>query len=363
MSLLHFLNTFGSSGWESMSPQMRGNGFSTWRGGYAKQGWGVGGAGPGDDETGPGDFGAGGIAGAEEWGTARTGMTGYGMGLGYGKLAEGGLRGTKRSRGRGKEPEARWKYNPRAEQARLEAWINRTLGEGEGRDATQRKLGEEARDRDIDFQSQKALEQQLEANRQAMKAMDEWDRKQAIAIESTRRFNDELQSLATGGLKSAYAGLLDLADAAVQGQDGIGKMALNMLKAITMGLSQQLFAMGLAASIEAAGYTAGVVTAPMAIPASAKAAIFFAGATTLAGLGLGLSAASAGMSGGRGGGGGGGSSSGANYRPSFGTKTSSKDLPPIVVRVTFDRSDPAAEAFARRKVKADLVAAGYQDGV
>jgi hypothetical protein len=34
-----------------------------------------------------------------------------------------------------------------------------------------------------------------------------------------------------------------------------------------------------------------------------------------------------------------------------------------VVRVTFDRSDPAAEAFARRKVKADLVAAGYQDGV
>ena len=48
-----------------------------------------------------------------------------------------------------------------------------------------------------------------------------------------------------------------------------------------------------------------------------------------------------------------------NYRPNFGERRSSKDLPPIVVRVYFDRSDPAGELAARRKVRADLVAAGY----
>lgn len=111
------------------------------------------------------------------------------------------------------------------------------------------------------------------------------------------QFRNQLVDLEHSALKGVYSGLLSLADAAIQGQEGIGQMALNMLKAITFGLSQQLFAMGLAATIEAKGYLAGVVTAPLAAAAYAKAGIFYAGAATLAGLGLVASGIGAAVSG------------------------------------------------------------------
>lgn len=188
--------------------------------------------------------------------------------------------------------------------------------------------------------------------------------KEALAIyeRQVESLNASVKDFTEGSLANFAGGLWAAADAAIQGGQGFGTAMLMMVKSTLLGIAQQATVKAIFSTAEGFALQAATmgIPNPGSVAAFTAAGLYAAVAAGAGVSGLALSAATAG--GGRSSGAGAGASSGANYRPSFGTKSSSKDLPPIVVRVTFDRSDPASVDFARRKVHADLVSAGYSEG-
>jgi hypothetical protein len=170
--------------------------------------------------------------------------------------------------------------------------------------------------------------------------------------------NTELQSLATGGIQNVYGGLVNIADAAISGADNIGLMALGWFKSITLGLSNQLLAMGIAATIEGTGLAASLITAPLAAGSFAKAGIFYAGAGTMLALGLGASAISAAVTGGGGSAGGppayaGRSGGSPGSTPSFGRAV--EDKRPLNINVYIgDPMRPDQQLLMTKQIQVQL---------
>lgn len=147
--------------------------------------------------------------------------------------------------------------------------------------------------------------------------------------QASKGFSSTLRELGTGTLVQAYGGILNIADAAIQGKGNLGEMVLELGKSTALGLSQTLLAQGLAASIQASAYAAVPFTWPLAAAYSAQAGIFYTGAATLGAIGLGLSAGQAALSGGGPAPSGGGAvSTGESYRPSYGQR---EEQQPITV--------------------------------
>lgn len=140
--------------------------------------------------------------------------------------------------------------------------------------------------------------------------------------QASKGFSSTLRELGTGTLVQAYGGILNIADAAIQGKGNLGEMALELGKSTALGLSQTLMAQGLAASIQASAYAAVPLTWPLAAAYSTQAGIFYGGAATLGAIGLGLSAGQAALSGRSSAYPSGGSSAttGESYRPSYGQR-------------------------------------------
>jgi hypothetical protein len=140
--------------------------------------------------------------------------------------------------------------------------------------------------------------------------------------QAAKGFSSTLRELGTGTLVQAYGGILNIADAAIQGKGNLGEMALELGKSTALGLSQTLLAQGLAASIQASAYAAVPFTWPLAAAYSTQAGIFYGGAATLGAIGLGLSAGQAALSGRSSASPSGGSSAttGESYRPSYGQR-------------------------------------------
>lgn len=164
--------------------------------------------------------------------------------------------------------------------------------------------------------------------------------------------NQDLKNLASGALQQFTAGLWSAADAALIGGKTAGEAVGELTKSVLLGLATQatwkaLFALGEAALN---WYN------PYAVEESLRAFGFYTAVAVGAGAGgLGMSYAGVGASGG---GAGASSSSGSAYRPSVGQDTTSKkETQNIIVKVTFDRSDPGAERWSRRQVRAEREAA------
>jgi hypothetical protein len=175
--------------------------------------------------------------------------------------------------------------------------------------------------------------------------------------DAARDFSNTLRDLGTGTLVQAYGGILNIADAAIQGKGNLGEMVLELGKSTALGLSQTLLAQGLAASIQASAYAAVPFTWPLAAAYSAQAGIFYTGAATLGAIGLGLSAAQAGVSGG-------GSRSGAapavasgeSYRPSYGKSESNRTIEIVVNNYMGGRDDLGAIPYTQTRTKKLLAA-------
>lgn len=221
-------------------------------------------------------------------------------------------------------------------------------------------MGKSDRDIEEKYFGREAQLAQQESHRKEMAA---WDEKyQAInkVTEQVKRYRNEMQDMAVGALASFTGGLWAAADAAIQGGESFGTAMLQMLKSTLLSIAQQstvkaVFAMAEGFMLQAA--TMGIPN-PGSTAAFTAAGLYAAAAVATGAAGLGISAATASS---KKSGAGAGSSAGSSYRPSFGQRQSAKDLPPIVVRVTFDRSDPASVEFAKRRVHAQMVAAGYQE--
>lgn len=175
--------------------------------------------------------------------------------------------------------------------------------------------------------------------------------------DASAQFDSTLRELASGTLVQAYGGILNIADAAIQGKGNLGEMALELGKSTALGLSQTLLTQGLAASIQASAYAAVPFTLPLAAAYSAQAGIFYTGAATLGAIGLGLSAVQAGVSGG-----GsnpspsGGASSGESYRPSYGQREEGREVTLVTNVYVGGRDDLGAIPYSQTKVK-KLIAA------
>lgn len=146
--------------------------------------------------------------------------------------------------------------------------------------------------------------------------------------QAAKGFSSTLRELGTGTLVQAYGGILNIADAAIQGEGNLGEMALELGKSTALGLSQTLLAQGLAASIQASAYAAVPFTWPLAAAYSTQAGIFYGGAATLGAIGLGLSAGQAALSGRSSASPSGGSSAttGESYRPSYGQREEQQSI-------------------------------------
>jgi len=184
------------------------------------------------------------------------------------------------------------------------------------------------------------------------------------ATSAVKDFDSQLTQLASGSLTNAYSGLLNLADAAMQGKGNLGEMAVAFLKGTAMGLSADLFGKGVASQIEASAWAMTPWTAWMAPFAQARAGLFFAGAAAFGAGGLMLSGIQSAVGGGGGGAGsaGGGPATGdasrragdSSYRPSFG-KEEKPDTRPLVVNVFMgDEGDLGAIPYMRRQIKTQL---------
>ena len=155
------------------------------------------------------------------------------------------------------------------------------------------------------------------------------------------------------GLIGLAGGMWQAADAAIIGGGGMGKAILQMTKSMLLGVAQQATVKAIFETAEGIALASNPFTAWMAPPHFVAAKMYAVAAITAGGIGLGLSAASSGSSAGS-------PSSPAKtnsdgYRPTFGSKGSDQQQQ-VVVQVYFDRSDPAAEQFATRQIKARLAA-------
>jgi hypothetical protein len=192
-------------------------------------------------------------------------------------------------------------------------------------------------------------------NQESLTAIDLETKKAMAYNASTIAMNQQKieagqMTIAIGALNNVYAGTLDAAAAALAGTESFGIGMLKALKSLTLGLSKQLLAQGINAAISAkASASIPIVGPALAAQWSTSAGIFFAGAATMAGLGLGLSAATAGT---------GGSSSatssarGATSAPSpVLANRSSRKPQPINVNVFLgDPGDPSAAKIAAMTV-------------
>lgn len=173
--------------------------------------------------------------------------------------------------------------------------------------------------------------------------------------EQQTEFSETLNQLGSGVLNNLAGGFLDIADAAIQGSEGVGQLALALLKGVTLGLAKQLFALGVTYEIKGAAALASLIESGLAPGYFSAAKLAFAGAGTVGAIGLGISGIQASSSGGSGGGGGsrssrgGGGGRGSSFRPSLGgSRDQGQGVITNIVEVHLDRAT-ALDAMTMNK--------------
>ena len=163
------------------------------------------------------------------------------------------------------------------------------------------------------------------------------------------------QDVGQAALVSFSSSILGAIDAAMQGQTSFGEALLASLKQITMNLSSQLLAKGIAAQFEASALMAVPWTAPLGAAYQAQASIYFAGAAALGAGAIGLSAASAAVSSTSSTSGGVAAANTTNsYRPES-SRSESKSKQPIHISLYLgNKGDLGARAYIKRELQADI---------
>lgn len=177
-------------------------------------------------------------------------------------------------------------------------------------------------------------------------------------VRAQEMYNDAMNIFSSGGMGNQMldglgqmgGALWNAADAAITSGASMGKAVKMMLKQVMYGIAAESTVKALQAT--ALGfYNLAIFNYPGAAQAFTSAGLYAATAAATGGVGIGLSYATkdSGASGAA------AKNNSEGYKPTFGTKGSDQQNQ-IVVQVYFDRSDPAAESFATRQIKARMAA-------